>query len=367
MSLTMMREDGSMKMNRRRFIQLGTTAGIFGLCGCSSQNSDDGGGSSSGEDGGTMGNNAAEGDKYPNQPITVIVPWSQGGGTDRSTRALTPTWASVMGGEFTVQNFSGGSTQVGGERIFSSNADGYTVGMWNLPQMQATWLFQDATYRTDDFNYIGTNHADPTMWFAPQDSSYGDMNEFLEFARNNEVNVGLTSAVGNTALSALLVLDTYDVNMNLINLEGGSGVRQAILAGDVDAAVNQPWAFNPSNIGKVTTLGSHTPESQELWPDTPSFANLGLTDLPLVDQGLVQWKLMVAPAPIKKEYPDRWEMLVSTYEEAMMTDSYRQRASEQGNLDQIIRFNGPDETGKIVKQNTDFMSQFKPLFDEYLG
>lgn len=335
-----------MKMNRRNFVKSGIAAGTIGLAGCGTE---------------------SVGGEYPSRSITVIVPWSQGGGTDRSTRALTPTWSNTMDGNFSVQNYPGGSTQVGGEEIYNSDPNGYTLGMWNLPQMQATWLFQNAPYRQDDFDYIGTNHADPTMWFAPPDAPYGDMNEFLEYARNNEVTVGLTSAVGNTALSALLVLDTYDVNMELVNLEGGSGVRQATLAGDVDAAVNQPWAFNPSNIGDVTPLGSHTPEKQELWPNTPSFAELGLDDLPLVDDGLVQWKVMLAPGGLKDEYPDRWETLASSYEEAMGSDEYLERASEQGNLDKIIKFNGPDATSDIVSQNTDFMSQYKPLFDEYLG
>lgn len=334
-----------MHKNRRKFIKSGVAAGTIGLTGCT----------------------GSVGGEYPNQSITMVVPWAQGGGTDRSTRALTPTWSDTIDGDFSVQNYPGGGTQVGGEKLYNADADGYTLGMWNLPQMQATWLFQNAPYKQKDFEFIGTNHADPTMWFAPLDSDYSDMNGFLDYARKNNVKVGLTSAVGNTALSALLVLDTYDVNMDLVNLEGGTPVRQAVLAGDVDAAVNQPWAFNPSNIGDVTPLGSHTPEQQELWPDTPSFAELGLKDLPLVEDGLVQWKLMVAPAGLQDEYPDRWDTIVSSYKEAMQADSYRKRAAKQGNLDKIINYNGPDKTKQIVSDNTKFMKKYKPLFDKHLG
>ncbi|NHN48086.1 tripartite tricarboxylate transporter substrate binding protein [Halostella sp. JP-L12] len=339
-----------MKSNRRTFIKAGASVSIIGLAGCS-QGGIGGGGGGNGGDG----------------SVTVIVPWSQGGGTDRSTRALTPTWSETLGEDFVVENYPGGSTQVGGEKLYNAEADGYTVGMWNLPQMQATWLFQDAPYTAEDFDYIGTNHADPTMWFAPQDSPYSDMTEFLDYARENSVTVGLTSAIGNTALSGLLVRDTYDVDMELVNLEGGTPTRQAVLSGDVDAAVNQPWAFNPSNIGEVTTLGSHTPEQQELWPDTPSFKELGLNDLPLVDRGLVQWKLMMAPGGVEENHPDRYEELVTTYEEAMNSEDYLDRASEQGNLDKIIRYNGPDETESIVQENSEFMSQYESLFEDFIS
>ncbi|MFC7157202.1 tripartite tricarboxylate transporter substrate binding protein [Halomarina halobia] len=344
-------------MNRRTFIKAGIGTGAIGLAGCV--------GSLPGEGGGGGGGNDSGGGSYPSKEITVIVPWAQGGGTDRSTRALTPTWSKKIGANFVVQNYPGGSTQVGGENLYNATPDGYTVAMWNLPQMQATWLFQDAPYTADDFDFIGTNHWDPTMWFAPKDVPYEDMKEFIDYAKENSVTVGTTAAIGNTALSALLVKDTYDVKMKLVNMEGGTPTRQAVLAGDVDAAVNQPWAFNPSNIGKVTSLGSHTPEPQELWPDTPSFKELGLTDLPRVEEGLGQWKLQVTPGGLKDEYPDRFEKLVTSYEEAMKADEYRQRAKEQGNLDKILRYNGPEKTQEIVDENTEFMREYKPLFDEF--
>jgi tripartite-type tricarboxylate transporter receptor subunit TctC len=195
------------------------------------------------------------------------------------------------------------------------------------------------------------------------------MNEFLEFAQQNggDVTVGLTSAVGNTALSALLVKDTYDLDVQLVNLEGGTPVRKAILAGDVDAAVNQPWAFNPANKDKATGLGTHTEEAQSLWPSVPSFKDLGLSKVPYPEPATVQWKVMLAPSGIREQYPDRYDTLVSTYEEAMMADPYRQRADDLSGLSEIIEYNPPERTREIVEENVSKMNEFKPLFDQYLS
>jgi len=280
---------------------------------------------------------------------------------------LVPTWQDEITGQFTVGNYPGGSTQVGGERLYNAEANGYTVGMWNLPQMNATRLFQDAPYTIEDFDYIGTNHFDPTMWFAGTQTPYENMNDLIADAeeRPGEITVGLTSSVGNTALSALLVQDTYDIEFNLVNLEGGSNVRQNVLGEQVPVVVNQPWAFNPSNIGEVTPLGSHTPERQNLWPDTPSFAELGLEDVPLVNEGLGQWKLMMAPGGVEDEYPDRYNQLVDSYEQAMQADSYQEQAAEQGNLDQILQYNGPEETFEIVQSVSESMQEFETLFEEF--
>lgn len=333
-------------MDRRTFLKVVAASGTIGLAGCNGS-----------------GNNST----YPENSITIIVPWAQGGGTDRSTRVLVSPWENQIDGNFVVENYPGGSTQVGGERLYNADLDGYTISMWNLPQMNATRLFEDAPYTIDDFDYIGTNHFDPTMWFAGKDTPYETMNDLIEDAQANpgEITVGLTSAVGNTALSALLVQDTYDVEFNLVNLEGGSSVRQNVLGGQVPVVVNQPWAFNPANIGEVTPLGTHTPERQELWPNTPSFAELGLDDLPLVEEGLGQWKLMMAPGGFKEEYPERYEILVTTYKETMQNDEYRAKAAEQGNLDKILQYNNPEDTFDIVQGVSDSMREYEELFNNF--
>lgn len=346
--------------DRRTFVKSGIAIGTAGLAGCASSGNGGGGGGGGGNNSGGGGG----GGNYPSQTITVIVPWSQGGGTDRSTRALTPTWGDKIGGNFVVQNYPGAGTQIGGEKIYNAKPNGYTVGMWNLPQMQATQLLQDAKYKPSEFDFIGTNHADPTMWFAPKNVPYKNFKEFVEWAKGKgkDVTVGLTSTLGNTALSGVTVRDTIDgLNYQLVNLEGGSGVRKAVLAGDVDAAINQPWAFNPTNIGKVTALGSHTKKEQALWPDTPSFWDLGFKDLPYAQPISRQWKLMVAPPGTADKYPDRYQTLVDTYKEAMQSDAYLEKVKGLSNLDKLVEYNSPEKTREIVNENTKYMKKYLPL------
>lgn len=332
---------------RRRFLKYSGAVAIAGMAGCL-------GGGNGGE--------------YPNRSIEVIVPWAQGGGTDRATRATVGPWGEIIGSNFTVQNLDGASTQIGGEELYDSEPDGYTVAMWNLPQMQATWMFQDAPYDMDSFDYFGTHHLDPTMWFAPPDSPYGDMVEFLEYAEDNDVTIGTTAAIGNTALSALLVNDTYDLNANIVNLEGGSPTRESTLAGDVDASVNQPWAFNPDHQGDVVALGTHTPEpvDEELWADAPAFGELGLGDeLPLVDEGFGQWKIMVAPGGLEDEHPDRFETLEETYLEAMESDEFLDAAEDDARLDLILDVGGADKCRQEVEDYTGFMEEHGGLIEEF--
>ncbi|AGB39008.1 Bug family tripartite tricarboxylate transporter substrate binding protein [Natronococcus occultus] len=305
-------------------------------------------------------------EQFDDGRITAVVPWAQGGGTDRSMRITTPVWADRLGVEFVVENYPGGSTQVGGEELYNADPDGTTVAMWNMPQMQATWLFQNAPYRMASFDYLGTHHWDPTMWFAPLDRPYDDLSEFVEYAREDGATVGITSAIGNTALSALLVEETYDLDLTVVNMEGGAGVRQAVLAGDVDAGVNQPWAFNPDHVGDVLALGSHTAEPQELWPDTPSFADIGLEDVPLVDEGLGQWKLMVVPGGLQENQPDRFERLAETYAAVFEDEQFLSEAENQGGLDDILDYRGPDETETEVEETSQFMETYADVVESFI-
>ncbi|WP_293033637.1 tripartite tricarboxylate transporter substrate binding protein [Natronococcus sp.] len=305
-------------------------------------------------------------ERFDDARITAVVPWAQGGGTDRAMRITTPAWSDRLGIEFVVENYPGGSTQVGGEELYNADPDGTTVAMWNMPQMQATWLFQNAPYRMESFDYLGTHHWDPTMWFAPLDRPYDDLDEFVEYAREDGATVGITSAIGNTALSALLVEDTYDLDLTVVNMEGGSEVRQAVLAGDVDAGVNQPWAFNPDHVDDVLALGSHTAEPQELWPDTPSFADLGLEDVPLVEEGLGQWKLVVVPGGLRENRPERFEELAETYAAALEDEAFLAEAENQGGLDDILEYRGPDETEAEVEETSQFMETYADVVENFI-
>ncbi|MDG5818564.1 tripartite tricarboxylate transporter substrate binding protein [Natronococcus sp. A-GB7] len=305
-------------------------------------------------------------ERFDDARVTAVVPWAQGGGTDRAMRITTPAWSDRLGIEFVVENYPGGSTQVGGEELYNADPDGTTVAMWNMPQMQATWLFQNAPYRMESFDYLGTHHWDPTMWFAPLDRPYDDLAEFVDYAREDGATVGITSAIGNTALSALLVEDTYDLDLTVVNMEGGSEVRQAVLAGDVDAGVNQPWAFNPDHVGDVLALGSHTAEPQELWPDTPSFADLGLEDVPLVEEGLGQWKLVVVPGGLRENDPERFERLADTYAAALEDETFLAEAENQGGLDEILEYRGPDETEAEVEETSQFMETYADVVENFI-
>ena len=66
---------------------------------------------------------------YPERPITLIVPWGAGGGTDATARIIGTLLEKDLGQPVNVVNRTGGSGVVGHAAIASSPADGYTIGL----------------------------------------------------------------------------------------------------------------------------------------------------------------------------------------------------------------------------------------------
>ena len=74
---------------------------------------------------------SARADTYPSGPITFIVAWPPGGGSDISMRLLTEAASKRMGVPIVVLNKPGAGGAIGHREIISAKPDGYTIGMFS--------------------------------------------------------------------------------------------------------------------------------------------------------------------------------------------------------------------------------------------
>src|SRR5258708_3132719 len=76
---------------------------------------------------------------YPERPITLIVPWGAGGGTDATARIIAALMEKELGQPINVVNRTGGSGVVGHQAIATSSADGYTLGLITVEIAMMHW------------------------------------------------------------------------------------------------------------------------------------------------------------------------------------------------------------------------------------
>jgi tripartite-type tricarboxylate transporter receptor subunit TctC len=121
---------------------------------------------------------------YPSRPITLIVPWGAGGGTDATARIIGSLMEKELGQPVTVVNRTGGSGVVGHAAIASAAPDGYTIGLATVEISMMHW--QGLTELSGaSYTPIGLVNADPAGIQVRADAPYKTVNDLLAAIKAN--------------------------------------------------------------------------------------------------------------------------------------------------------------------------------------
>src|SRR3954465_12465765 len=115
---------------------------------------------------------------YPDRPITLIVPWGAGGGTDATARIIGSLLEKGLGHPATLATRTGGSGVVGHQAIASSPPDGYTIGLITVEIGMMHW--QGLTELSGaSYTPIGLVNADPAGVQVAADAPYKNVNDLV--------------------------------------------------------------------------------------------------------------------------------------------------------------------------------------------
>src|SRR5947207_14798235 len=113
---------------------------------------------------------------YPERPITLIVPWGAGGGTDATARIIGSLLEKELGQPVNVINRTGGSGVVGHSAIAAAPADGYTIGLITVEIGMMHW--QGLTELTGaSYTPLALVNADPAGFTVRIDSPFKSVKE----------------------------------------------------------------------------------------------------------------------------------------------------------------------------------------------
>ena len=118
---------------------------VFALCAC-------------GESGGS---NAAEGPFAPDGPVTLVVAYKAGSGTDNTARLLAKYAEKYVGQTIVIENVEGASGSQGWSQLAKADPDGMTIGFINLPNFNSNIVAGKGSYGVDSFKAI-CNHVTET-------------------------------------------------------------------------------------------------------------------------------------------------------------------------------------------------------------
>ena len=266
------------------------------------------------------GSASADGhDNYPERPVMLMVSYGAGGATDFQARIVTMMAGNedALGMPIAILNKPGAGGRVGWNWLATqAEADGYTLGAYNIPHFIAQSIKGGVEYSADSFEPIANWGADPAVFVVGKDSEFNSMNDIVEFAKANPGKLTFSGAglfVGHH-IAALQLEKAADVKMAYIpNDKGGAGAMKAVIAGDVMGGVNNlSDAFRAAEAGNVKILGVFDLERNAFLPDVPTLKEQGFD----VDNASVNFRGIMVPKGTPQGIIDKLVAIVPAMFEA---------------------------------------------------
>ena len=216
--------------------------------------------------------------EYPEEPITIVVPFSAGGGTDTTARTVARFLEPEIGGPVVVVNRPGASGEIGLTEVATAEPDGYTLGIINTPGIVTIPIERETRFTVDSFDFIAGVVEDPATVNVLESSDIETIEDLIAAARERpgEITVG-TQGVGSAGHISLLLLEqAADVTFRPIPFAGAAPASTALLSGDIEATtanLGEALTFREGNPWRI--LGVMSPVRSPMDEDLPTFAEAG--------------------------------------------------------------------------------------------
>ena len=218
---------------------------------------------------------------WPEKEITIVQPWSLGGGPDVITRQIASYSDKILGVPMIVENHTGGSGTIGINTFLEAEDDGYTLFCCNGPLFSLTPSFIDVNYTIDDINPLVGIRITEFVILTNSKSGITDIQGLIDYANaGNTVTYATTGGPGNdsyTMISALFAI--LGIDSEPVPYDGGQEAINALVGGHVDVAIGSPPTYRDYVInGELNCLGTFIPEGLDVEGigHIPSFKDQGI-------------------------------------------------------------------------------------------
>ena len=295
--------------------------------------------------------------EYPERAVNMVIPFSAGGATDISARAIAEPLGNAVGEPLIMANVDGAGGATGSVAVQNAKPDGYTmlfarVGSHSVsPAMKAT-----LPYTLDDFRFVTVYEINPVACAVAPASGINSMDELIAKVREGGVSYS-SSGVGSLLhIAGAMVLSEFGVEDPLnaathIPQKGGGAAATAVLNGTATFLCT-----NSSALAGFVANGQLKPlmvttEEPIVGFDAPTANELGK---PRLNQ-LVGWTGIAGPDDLPDDIAAKWEewMAIATKDE-----KFNETMTASGS---IIDLMDPEEANTFIQGQYEI---FRALVDE---
>jgi tripartite-type tricarboxylate transporter receptor subunit TctC len=264
---------------------------------------------------------------YPTRPVSFLIPFAPGGGTDIISRALQPILQEEFGQALAIENRPGASGTLAVAQMARARADGYTMLMTTVSASAVVPPLMNPPpydiYR--DQTAVVLAATVPLVGVVPVTSPARDFQGFLAHARANPgaLNYSSSGVATQQHLAAELLSAAAGLRMVHVPFRGTGQAVNEILAGRIDIAFDTLPTYLPHiRAGRVRAIAVTMPERVEWLPEVPTVAEMGF---PGFDANV--WYMVIGPAGLPEMVTQRW---VAGVNRALNEPTQRARIREAG-------------------------------------
>ncbi len=283
---------------------------------------------------------------YPARPITLVVPFTPGGGSDNIARYVATRLNARTGGNIIVENRPGAGTNIGNEYVARAAADGYTLLFGQVTLSINPYIYPKLRYSVaKDFTPVAQIAVSPTVLLVSADSGIKDVRGFVDNARQHpgKVNYGSGGTGTSVHLAGQLFATVAHLQMTHVPYKGSGPAMVDLMGGQIQGIFDTaPSALPQAAGGKVRALAVTGPQRLAGLPNVPTFAEAGYPefDAPV-------WYGLLAPANVPASIVTYLNQQVNLVLEEPRT---RERLAQLGS---IPAQGSPQEFGAFIAKESE--------------
>ncbi len=290
----------------------------------------------------------AQGTKFPDRPITLVVPSAPGGTTDFSARLIAEPLSRALGQAVVVDNRPGASGNIGNQYVARAKPDGYTLLLaYSGYQVGNPHLFAKAGWDPiKDFAPVAMLTRAPQVVAARGNIPANTLPELIAYAKANPGKLNYASS-GNGSIQHIageLFKQLTGTFITHIPYRGSGPAVQDLLAGQVDLHITTPASVvSHIKAGKLKALGVTSAQRLGALPQVPTSTESGLKGFTLDS-----WFALYAPAGTP---PEVVQLLNTEIGKILANPEIRKKAEDAGTLVETMT---PSQLGDYTRKELDY-------------
>jgi tripartite-type tricarboxylate transporter receptor subunit TctC len=263
---------------------------------------------------------------YPSRPITMIVPFAAGGGSDVVGRITAEQMRGALGQRIIVENVAGAAGSIGAGRVARAAPDGHTLGLGQW----GTHVLNGALYSLpydviDDFEPVSLIAENPLLVVARKSLPAKDLTELIAWLKANreKASQGTSGVGGASHVAGVLFQQLSGTQFQFVPYRGAGPAMQALAAGQVDLMFDSPTtSLSQARAGIIKAYAATAKRRLAAAPEIPTVEEAGLPGLQVS-----VWYALFAPRHTPRPIIDKLNIAVR---DALGNPQVRQRLMEMG-------------------------------------